>query len=161
MNAVQFNKRGVKYCLNYEKGELIVLRIISKTITSEVSELLSYATSKERIFQSYEKYVGFSDHTLYGFVYKRKIVGCIGIKILGRDEFEITHIAVVPNVRGNRIGSRMIEFICYKYSPRKLFAETDEDAVEIYRKFGFKITNLGEKYPGVERFLCEYEIIKE
>ncbi|NYE04281.1 ribosomal protein S18 acetylase RimI-like enzyme [Bacillus niacini] len=35
-------------------------------------------------------------------------------------------------------------------------AETDSDAVEFYRKYGFKITSLGEKYPGVERLLCEY-----
>ena len=34
-------------------------------------------------------------------------------------------------------------------------AETDRDAVEFYWSSGFKVTSLGEKYPGVERFLCE------
>ena len=28
------------------------------------------------------------------------------------------------------------------------------DAVEFYRKLGFSIESLGEKYPGVERFRC-------
>ncbi|WP_268921683.1 hypothetical protein [Metabacillus sediminilitoris] len=36
-------------------------------------------------------------------------------------------------------------------------AETDKEAVVFYRNYGFKITSLGEKYPGVERFLCEYK----
>ena len=35
-------------------------------------------------------------------------------------------------------------------------AETDKDAVDFYRKLGFSVTSLGEKYPGVERFHCEY-----
>ncbi|MCP6680603.1 GNAT family N-acetyltransferase [Bacillus nakamurai] len=137
-----------------------MINITSKTITPEVSELLSYATSEAKIVQSYEKYVKFPDCVLYGFEYGRKIVGCIGIKLLGRDKIEIAHIAVSPNVRGNCIGSKMIEFICKEHWPKILYAETDNDAVDFYRKFGFKITNLGEKYPDVERFLCEYEIIK-
>ncbi|MED4654549.1 GNAT family N-acetyltransferase [Bacillus pseudomycoides] len=138
-----------------------MINITSSTITPEVSELLSYATSEAKIVNIYEKYVKFSDHVLYGFQYGKLIVGCIGIKLLGRDKIEIAHIAVSPNVRGNRIGSKMIEFICNEHSPRILYAETDNDAVDFYKKFGFKITNLGEKYPGVERFLCEYEITQQ
>lgn len=134
-----------------------MLRITSKIITPEVSELLLYATSKAKIVQSYEKYVKSPDHILYGFEYGKKIIGCIGIKLLVRDKIEIAHIAVSPNVRGNRIGSKMIEFISNEHSPKILYAETDNDAVDFYRKLRFKITNLGEKYPGVERFLCEYE----
>jgi len=34
-------------------------------------------------------------------------------------------------------------------------AETVRDAVKFYWSSGFKVTSLGEKYPGVERFLCE------
>lgn len=36
----------------------------------------------------------------------------------------------------------------------ELIAETDRDAVEFYRKYGFEIHSLGEKYPGVDRFHC-------
>ncbi len=38
-----------------------------------------------------------------------------------------------------------------------LEAETDCEAVEFYRKCGWIITSLGEKYPGVERFQCYWE----
>lgn len=30
-------------------------------------------------------------------------------------------------------------------------AETDHDAIAFYRRYGFEIQSLGEKYPGVER----------
>lgn len=48
----------------------------------------------------------------------------------------------------------MLKFVLEDYLV--VSAETDADAVEFYRKYGFKIKSLGEKYPGVERFLCEY-----
>ena len=37
-----------------------------------------------------------------------------------------------------------------------IVAETDHEAVDFYRRYVFFITSLGEKYPGVERFLCQY-----
>ncbi len=48
----------------------------------------------------------------------------------------------------------MINYISDKYP--LIYAETDNDAVNFYWKYGFEITSLGEKYPGVERFLCEF-----
>lgn len=50
------------------------------------------------------------------------------------------------------LGSKLIE----STKINKMIAETDKDAVNFYKKKGFKITSLGEKYPGVERFKCEY-----
>ncbi|WP_239984546.1 hypothetical protein [Lentibacillus sediminis] len=55
----------------------------------------------------------------------------------------------------------MIKFICNKHSLQFISAETDKDAVVFYQNLGFQITSLGEKYPGVERFLCEYERTRE
>lgn len=38
-----------------------------------------------------------------------------------------------------------------------LDAETDADAVDFYRRCGFAVESLGERYPGVERFRCTWE----
>ena len=83
------------------------------------------------------------------------IVGCIGVEI-NSNNCDIKHTVVSPEERGNGIGSKMIKFLCENYALTTITAETDKDVVVFYRKFGFKITSLGEKYPGVERFLCEY-----
>lgn len=48
----------------------------------------------------------------------------------------------------------MVNYFSNKYL--LIYTETDNDAVDFYRKYGFEITSLGEKYPGVERFLCEF-----
>lgn len=42
--------------------------------------------------------------------------------------------------------------------PERVIAETDEEAVNFYRSIGFEVYSLGEKYPGVERFRCIYEV---
>lgn len=46
----------------------------------------------------------------------------------------------------------MIRFICKEYNLNSISAETDKDAVMFYSNFGFHVTSLGEKCPGVERF---------
>jgi len=51
----------------------------------------------------------------------------------------------------------MIDFIKDKYTLLVIAAETDKDAVDFYKKYGFKALSLGEKYPGVERFACVLE----
>lgn len=133
--------------------------IISKTIDPIINALLSYATSREKISREYEIYIQSLNRKLYVFELEGLMVGCIGIEFVCSNKCEIKHIAVFPNKRGKMIGSKMIKYICDTYSLSFIFAETDKDAVEFYRKYGFEITSLGEKYPGTERFLCEYKVI--
>ncbi|WP_391203911.1 GNAT family N-acetyltransferase [Psychrobacillus sp. L4] len=133
-------------------------KISSITIHPKIRELFSYATSKDRVDLEYEKYIPSPEHKLYGLELQDKIVACIGITFINAASCEIKHIAVSPIVRGNNIGSQMIKFVCDKHSLSSIKAETDKGAVKFYEKNGFNITSLGEKYPGVERFFCEYTI---
>lgn len=132
-----------------------MIKISAKSIHSELRQLLSFATSVDKINQEYEKYVSSNERNLYGLELKESIIGCIGIEIISSNTIEIKHIAVSPSERGKGIGSQMINFVCAHYSSCSIHAETDRDGVEFYRKYGFEITSLGEKYPGVERFMCE------
>ncbi len=117
--------------------------------------MLSHAIFIDKVDSVYERYMQSSSQQL--FVKENNIIGCIGIEIISQN-CEIKHIAVSPNERGNGIGSKMINFLCKKYSLSHIFAETDTYAVKFYKKFGFKIISLGERYPGVERFLCEINV---
>jgi N-acetylglutamate synthase-like GNAT family acetyltransferase len=132
--------------------------INSKTIHPAIRELLSYSTSEDRIEAEYEKYIESLNRKIYGLELKGVIVGCIGIEFISSNNCEIKHIAVSPTERGNKIGSIMIKFVCDKHLLSFISAETDKGAVEFYRNYGFEVTSLGEKYPGVERFLCECKI---
>ncbi|MDL0420149.1 GNAT family N-acetyltransferase [Caldifermentibacillus hisashii] len=135
----------------------MIIEINSIIPHPSVRNLLSYATSINKVDIVYDNYIQSSNQQLFGFMKEDNIIGCIGVEI-NLSLCEIKHIAVSPKERGNGIGSKMINFLCEKYSFTSIIAETDTDAVEFYRNFGFKITSLGEKYPGVERFLCEFKM---
>ncbi|MGM0877974.1 MAG: GNAT family N-acetyltransferase [Bacillota bacterium] len=132
--------------------------IVTKTISKSIKELLSFATSEDKIEQEYRKYIQSQNRKLYAVDFEGEIVGCIGIELISPNKCEIKHISVSPTERGNGIASKMIKYVCEKHSLTFVIAETDKDAVEFYRSYGFEITSLGEKYPGVERFLCEFHI---
>ncbi|MFT9819608.1 GNAT family N-acetyltransferase [Lysinibacillus sp. NPDC056185] len=128
--------------------------IKSTSIQPNVRELLSFATSEKNVEKEYELYMQSPVRELYGYDLESEVAGCIGIEFLSPSCCEIKHIVVSPNRRGIGIGSKMISFILEKYSFSFMFAETDKDAVNFYKNYGFKIKSLGEKYPGVERFQC-------
>ncbi|WP_327932040.1 GNAT family N-acetyltransferase [Brevibacillus centrosporus] len=67
-------------------------------------------------------------------------------------------MAVRAASREHGYGSQLIDLLLQKYKSKVIAAETDQEAVGFYRKYGFQIKSLGEKYPGVERFLCVYYV---
>lgn len=132
--------------------------IDSKIMDPSVKKLLSYATSAGKVAGEYEKYVASSKLKLYGESSGDEFFACIGMAFLEEGICEIRHIAVSPEQRGKSIASGMIDAICQLYQPDRVVAETDRQAVEFYRNYGFSIASLGEKYPGVERFRCVYKM---
>ncbi|MGG3586018.1 GNAT family N-acetyltransferase [Priestia megaterium] len=130
----------------------------SNRIDPTIKRLLSYATSEEKVDEEYNKYICSPNRKLYGGGIDGEIISCIGIEIHNSSDGVIKHIAVLPKERGSGIGSSMIRFICKEHNLNSVSAETDKDAVLFYANFGFRITSLGEKYPGVERFLCELDL---
>jgi len=83
-----------------------------------------------------------------------ELVGLIGLALDPPGTAVIRHIVVCRDHRRSGIGRAMIEAVRRKYSLQHICAETDRDAVAVYRKCGFEIRGLGEKYPGTERFWC-------
>ena len=66
----------------------------------------------------------------------------------------IQAIAVAPRLRGRGLGRRLLEEMARVGDHAWLEAETDRDSVRFYRRCGFSISSLGEKFAGVERFRC-------
>jgi len=133
----------------------LIIEIDSIVLQPSVKKLLSFATSINRVDNVYSDYIHSPNKQLFGFMKENKMIGCIGVEI-HINLCEIKHIAVCPEERGNGVGSKLINFILEESSLKTIIAETDKDAVDFYRKFGFKVASLGEKYPGVERLFCEF-----
>jgi ribosomal protein S18 acetylase RimI-like enzyme len=85
-------------------------------------------------------------------------IACIGLEPRGRDEAEITSLAVLPEWRRQGFARSLVFRACEQLALRTLEAETDADAVDFYRAIGFAVEKLGERYPGVERFRCRLEL---
>lgn len=115
-------------------------------------ELLAYATGN--VEKAVEKYKTIVSWEMFCFYEGDELVGCAGFEKVTPEKAILLHIAVDPKQRSRGIGRQMIEFICKETRFATLEAETDRSAVDFYRKNGFEVTSLGEKYPGVERFHC-------
>ncbi|MCU6711558.1 GNAT family N-acetyltransferase [Paenibacillus sp. J5C_2022] len=124
----------------------------------ELYKFLTYCMfpNEERIFQQCKLYKTSEDRSLHGIYSKDILVGIIGL-IHHPDEIEIKHIAIETEYRHKGIGQELVKAISELYPDLELIAETDKDAVDFYKKVGFTIISLGEKYPGTERFKCVYK----
>ena len=125
--------------------------------TEQIKRILAYA-----VYNPTEEHLGYILDTIYSgadarlFILKSKIevAGVIGLRQRGDEEAEILHIAVGQTSRNQGIGRKLIAEAQLVSDVRRMVAETDRTAVGFYRRCGFAIQSLGEKYPGTERFWC-------
>lgn len=122
----------------------------------QVRELLAACMypNEEKINRQVVLYRSDESLFLYGVVIQAELVGLIGVRADTTGEGVLRHIAVKPHLRGQGVGHAMIKHVMQIHNLVRLEAETDRDAVGFYQRVGFAVTSLGEKYPGVERFLC-------
>jgi ribosomal protein S18 acetylase RimI-like enzyme len=141
----------------------MLINVKSRVQESQIQDLLSYSVfpDPDRLEQTIAQYESDSNMWLFGYESEDVMVGIIGFRLSDNQEMTLTHLAVEPESRGVGFGRGMILEIIEEMNPTRIVAETDEEAVEFYRRNGFVINSLGEKYPGVERFRCTYEIDDE
>lgn len=86
-----------------------------------------------------------------------KVVGVLGFERRDAVSAVLLHLAVAPAYRKQGLGRYLLVSMVSADGISRLDAETDDDAVGFYRRCGFRIQSLGEKYPGVARYLCTWE----
>jgi ribosomal protein S18 acetylase RimI-like enzyme len=128
-------------------------RLNEKAIAAILSECL-YEPTEARLNKIAGEYLAGGNRFMLGYEWKGEIIGCAGIELREPGSAALLHIAVDPACRGQGVGRAMIDGIMQRFGLRRLEAETDDDAVGFYRNCGFEIVHLGEKYPGVMRYLC-------
>ncbi len=101
-----------------------------------------------------KEYQEHPDQLILGAEANGELVGFIGLRRGPPSAAVIRHLAVRRDHRGEGVARQAIRRICEIYQFREVSAETDRDAVGFYRRVGFAVESLGEKYPGTERFLC-------
>jgi N-acetylglutamate synthase-like GNAT family acetyltransferase len=100
---------------------------------------------------------GIPQRRLYVWEEDGQPVGVLGIERVGRDAALLLHIAVDERYRRHGIAKKMVNDVIAQEGLQALYSETDQESVGFYRAFGFQVTSLGEKHPGIERFSCRWE----
>lgn len=107
----------------------------------------------ERLLSRAKKYQADDTVKVYAYLENGEYKGIIVFKIKDKTA-EILDIAVQPEYQGKGIGSRLIDYIFSQFSINKIIAETDDDAIDFYKKYGFTVidTKLNR---GTIRYVCE------
>ncbi|HIZ16476.1 MAG TPA: GNAT family N-acetyltransferase [Firmicutes bacterium] len=113
-----------------------------------------YMPTEKDLHNLAEKYKVDGDAFSFAWNDNGYIYGVIILKRIGHKVFEIMNIATDPCHRYQGIASKLIHFAANILDCTIIKAETDDESVGFYRKYGFAIESLGEKYPGVVRYLC-------
>ena len=123
----------------------------------ELCTYLAYCMSpvQANILRQCQLYRTEQNRSLHGICKEGRLAGLLGLTHRP-EEGVINHVAIHPDYRRQGLGRTLVGAIMELDSNVQLTAETDQEAVNFYRKLGFQITSLGEKYPGVERFECVY-----
>ena len=144
---------GGTITLAYMEKTIPAFRSIKKQLDDpDIIKLMSlsvYKYSLERAALNAQSYMKNEAHESYGWVENDDVLGVVGV-LIHQDKIEITNISVAENSRKHGVGRAMITALREKY--RKIIeAETDDDAIDFYRKCGFETVAIYKQY-GNERF---------
>ena len=144
------------------KGSESIVKIKSiKDIINNNCEFLDilkyshYKPTKEKLNKIAQKYNEDKNIYCFGSFNDNKMIGFIIIKYIDEFKYEIIDIALNPEYRKLGIGSKMIDYVIENFAIKTLYAETDNDAVNFYKKYGFAINPIN-KFEETDRYKCTW-----
>ena len=111
-----------------------------------------FSPTPVRLLSRAEKYQADDKTSIYAYSEDGEYKGIIVFKIKEQTA-EILDIAVIPEYKGNGIGSRLIDYIFSRFAVNKIIAETDDDAIGFYKKYGFTVGDITVKFDA-KRYTC-------
>lgn len=131
-----------------------------KLSASAILHLLApsvFNPTPERLLIRAKKYQADDKSKVYAYSENGEYKGIIVFKIKEQTA-EIMDIAVKPEYQGNGIGSMLIDYIFSKFAVSKITAETDDDAIGFYKKYGFTVTDTKVNHD-TKRYVCVCESV--
>lgn len=112
-----------------------------------------YNPTNDKINKISRKYNEDKNIYCFGSFDDNKMIGFIVVEYIDKFKYEIIDIALSPEYRKLGIGSKMVDYVIEKFSIKTLYAESDDDAVDFYKKYGFAI-NFIDKFEETNRYKC-------
>jgi inorganic pyrophosphatase len=135
---------------NHDFDGEIIYHIFQDIIWKSTNEQIDQILDKSRKDESY---------AIIGLVENNNLIGII-IYRSENSKVIIEYFGVESIYRHKGIGSKLIDEVIRKTKANYIVAETEDDAVNFYRKYGFAITMLGKIYPERNHYRCEYRTSK-
>ena len=128
-----------------------------------IKDLLAMAVGSptpEKLRQLVDEFYTSDGRTIFVATHSGKVIGVIGVDYTDRPYGFVTHIAVLPDMRKQGVGSHLVSHATAVLELAIVEAETDQDAVCFYRACGFEAEEMESQYPGVRRFRCVKGIVR-
>ena len=125
--------------------------------TYDIYKYCMFMPTKEKFQKKTVQFATDDSIKIFACFHQGKVAGIIVVSFTGQHKIEIVGIAVDVPFRNKGIGSYMINCLIDDYSVKSIFAETDKDAVEFYKKNSFEIEEFAENYDGetIIRYKCK------
>jgi ribosomal protein S18 acetylase RimI-like enzyme len=85
------------------------------------------------------------------------LVACAGAEQHPNATIGISSLVVAPDWRHRGLARGLIEALAERMAAREVVAETDDDAVDFYRRCGFSVENAPPKF-GRPRYWCVHRL---
>ncbi len=113
--------------------------------------------TEERLLNRAKKYQEDENANIYAYKDNGEYKGIVVFEILNSSA-TILDIAVKPEYQGCGIGSKLIDFIFNSFNVDSITAETDDDAIGFYIKYGFAVADTKVKF-NTKRYVCICESV--
>ena len=111
-----------------------------------------YNPTKERSLNRAKKYQEDENTNIYAYKDNGEYKGIVVFEILNNSA-TILDIAVKPEHQKCGIGSKLIDFIFNSFNTQNITAETDDDAIGFYKKYGFTVADTKVEFD-TKRHVC-------
>ncbi len=111
-----------------------------------------YNPTEERLLNRAKKYQEDENTNIYAYKDNGEHKGIVIFKI-ANNSATILDIAVKPDYQGQGIGSKLIDFIFNSFNVNNITAETDDDAIGFYKKYGFTVADTKIEFD-TKRYVC-------
>lgn len=118
-----------------------------------------YNPTPERLKHRAEEYAADSNVKAYACKNSEKYIGIV-VFVTENGTAEILDIAVKPEYHKHGIGRKLIDFIFNRFPVDTIIAETDDEAVEFYKKCRFTITPTKE-VSDTRRYFCKLSAVSK
>ena len=108
--------------------------------------------TEERLLNRAKKYQEDENTNIYAYKDNGEHKGIVIFKI-ANNSATILDIAVKPDYQGQGIGGKLIDFIFNNFNVNNITAETDDDAIGFYKKYGFTVADTKVEFD-TKRYVC-------